>query len=357
MPDTIYGVLNMSDVSTVATVGQQVIYETAAAIFAAHDAEVNRALSLFVQSPATTLYQETYKLLSGGTMQEMSEYGDPNAVKASGGYPVGYPLRDYQDKIAITRVTREKMTLGDYQVHVDNIRERHVTTVRRDMLSALLLKSNYTWKDPQYGDIAVKRLANTDGTLYAPKIGAPAAADDNHYLVSGYVTASISDTNNPFTAMITALTEHGAGDVAVFINTAEVAKVTALSSFVEAGDPYIRAGVTADALVRQLANAPGTYLGRVKGVGGRGAHVIQWDYIPATYMLGVNLDMPQPLKKRVDAETKLQGFGIIPGGNPQYPLQEAIYGERFGFGVAQRTGAVVMYLATGSTWTDPTISA
>lgn len=355
MPDTIYGILNVSDLATIATVGQQTIYETASAILAAHDAEIQKALGLFVQSPATTLHQETYKLLSGGTMQEMNEYGDPLAVKASGGYSVAYPIRDYQDKIAITRITRAKMTLQDYQVHVDNIRERHVATVRRDVLRALMLASNYTWKDPQFGDLTIRRLANQDSTTYAPVIGAAAGADDNHYLASGYATASMSDTNNPYTTLRAELVEHGDGDIVAFINSAEVDKTAALTGFVEAPDPFIRAGANSDTLVRQLANAPGTYLGRVKGSAGGGVHVVQWDYIPATYILALNLGQPAPLKKRVDAEAELQGFGVIPGPDPQYPLQEAIYGERFGVGVANRTGAAVMQLTAGS-WADPTIS-
>ncbi|HEY3265770.1 MAG TPA: hypothetical protein VGM37_02500 [Armatimonadota bacterium] len=350
---TVYGLLNVSDLSTISQVGQQEIYTAASGILAAHDAELNRALGLFVQPQTTTLYNEIYKLISGGKMQKVNEYGQPMAVKASGQYNVSYPIHDFQDAIAVTRVTRAKMTLREYQRHLDNINDRHINAIRFEVLRALLNKTNQTWKDPQFGDLTLRRLANGDGTVFPPVVGSEAGAEDTHYLVSGYVTANISDVNNPFVTLRAELIEHGQGDMVAFINAAETTKISALTAFVEAPDPFIRAGSSNDAIVQQLANAPGTYLGRVKGSGGAGCHVFEWNQVPAAYILALNLALDQPLKKRVDPETELQGYGLIPGANPQYPLQEAIYGERCGYAVAGRLSAAVMFLDAGGVYNTP----
>lgn len=350
---TVYGILNVSDTETVGAVGEQVVYTAAAQIMRAHQEELDRALGLFVQPEATTLHKEVYKMISGGRMQKVNEYGQPLAVKATGEYEVAYPIHDFQDSIAVTRVTRAKMTLREYQRHLDNINDRHVNAIRFEFLRAILNKSNETWKDPQWGDLTLRRLANTDGTIYPPVAGAEEGAQDFHYLTSGYTSANISDTNNPLATLRTELVEHGQGDLVAFINHAETGKITALADFVEAPDPFIRAGANADTIVRQLASAPGTYLGRLKGAGGAGTHVFEWDHIPQNYIVGLNLGLEAPLKKRVDPEPELQGYGIIPGANPQYPLTEAIYGERVGFAVANRLSAAVMYLnADGTALTD-----
>lgn len=350
---TVYGVLGVDDLSTISTVGQLDIYTAASQVLNAHRLDLDRALVLFVQPQTTTEYNEIYKTLSGGKTQKVNRLGQPLDVRASGSYNVSYPIHDFQDGIAIDRVTRAKMTLREYQRQLDNITDRYTNAIRFEVLRCLLNKTNQTWTDPLYGDLTLRRLANTDGTLYAPVVGSEAGAEDFHYLTSGYVTANISDTNNPFVTLRAELMEHGAGDMVAFINSAETTKVSALTSFVEAPDPFIRTGASNDSIVQQLANAPGTYLGRVKGSGGAGTHIFEWNYIPATYILALNLGLEAPLKKRVDPEAELQGYGVIPGANPQYPLQEAIYGERCGFAVAARTSAAAMFLnADGTALSD-----
>ncbi|HEY3267346.1 MAG TPA: hypothetical protein VGM37_10495 [Armatimonadota bacterium] len=350
---TVYGLLNVSDLDTVGTVGEQAVYTAASQIMQAHDAELNRVMDLFVQPQTTTLHKEIYKLISGGKMQKVNEYGQPLSVKATGQYDVAYPIFELQDSIAINRVTRAKMSLREYQRHLDNISDRHVNAIRYEILRALFNKANEVWTDPQWGDLTIRRLANQDGTQYPPVPGSEVTAEDNHYLVSGYASSAIDDAHNPFALIRPELIQHGDGDLVAFINSAETDKVTALSAFVEASDAAIRAGANSDVIVQQLGNAPGTYLGRMKGSGGVGCHVFEWGHIPAAYILSLNLSQEAPLKKRVDPEAELQGYGLIPGANPQYPLQEAIYGERCGYAVASRLSAVCMELTADPSYDTP----
>lgn len=350
---TVYGILNASDTSTLENVGVEAVFRASQQIVAAHREELDRALTIFVQPAPTTNYKEIYKTLTGGRMQEVNEYGQPLAVKATGEYEVAYPLQDFQESIAVTRVTEAKMTLREYQRHLDNINDRHTSRMRYLILRPLLNNVNETWRDPLYGDLTLRRLANSDGTIYPPLPNAEDGAQDSHYLVSGYTSANISNTNNPIATLRMEVSEHLPGDLAVFINSAETGKITALADFVQASDPYIRDGANRDTIITPFSTAPGSYLGRMRGAAGAGTNVFEWDYIPSGYILMINVSDDAPLKKRVDPEEVLRGYSMIPGANPQYPLREAIFGERCGFGVAERTAAAVMQLKASGAYDIP----
>ena len=95
---------------------------------------------------------------------------------------------------------------------------------------------------------------------------------------------------------------------------------------------------------------PGRVVGRTNGV-----WVVEWRWIPANYMVAIDLDQPAPLKMRVDlAATGLpRGLNMV-AQNDKYPLMGAEFRDRFGIGAGNRLNGVVMELGTGGTYTIPT---
>lgn len=343
MAATIYGILGLPDANrTVQNIGQVVIYDAIQTLLARHNADLQGVLGTFVGSTTSTP-EETYAGGGGGMMQESDRLTRPAAVKAGQRYSVGYPLRDARDQIAGDDITYAYMSLADLQVQIQNIFLRHINWTRFNVLRAMLNNANYTFEDETLSQrlIAVKRLANQDGTIYPPVISmALDGADDNHYIVSGYTSATISNVNNPFVTIRNEIKEHwGDGNIVVFINSAQQPAVEALSTWVPYTDPMISPALNTVQIVGAApANVPGAIIGRINR-----CWVSVWDFVPADYMLATDLDADPPLRKRIDA-VPVAGSGNLAliARQTEFPLQEAFWRCRQGFGVSNRLNGVVM---------------
>jgi hypothetical protein len=196
---TLYGMLGMSDVdTTVLTLGQGVVWDSIQQLINMHQADLNKATSLFV-SKETTEFKDTYRLPLGGRMQESNVKTRPDFVKLSGSYDVSFDLRDYRDAMGWDDVTYAYMTAAQLQAELTSVMERDINTVRYQVLNHLLNSANDTFIDPRRGSLTIRRLANADGTIYPPQIGATTELTGHtHYASSGYASSAISDTNNPF---------------------------------------------------------------------------------------------------------------------------------------------------------------
>lgn len=351
---TIYGLLGIEDRdTTVDSVGQRAVYEATTEILNRHNADVAAALALFV-GETTTDYQESYFLPGGGMMQQSTRLTRPGAVKPLGSYTVAYDLLDFRDQLAWDDVALAYMSLAKYNVALQNITMRHLNTVRFQVLRHLLNPTNATFVDEIRGSLTIRRLANTDSTTYPPVIGSDSGADDNHYLASGYTTANISSTNNPFPTVREELEEHfGQGDPIMFINNAERAKIEALPDFIPVSTPEVREGSATPTVSGAPTNVPGRVIGRVNDV-----WVAEWRWMPATYSLTVDLMQPAPLNKRIDEPTSIKGRGILElvAEQMEFPLSESFWRCREGYGVANRLNGVAMKFTAGS-YDAPTVYA
>jgi len=357
---TIFGNLNLNDTDRVfnATQGQQVIYEAINEYVNRVNAEQPAAYGVFIEE-TTANYKERYALPGGGYMQEIHPDQRPDAVKSYGSWDVAYPLRNYADAVNGSRVSRAYMTVQELEKQTLGIVARSVNTTRRELLRALMYKEDETFVDPLWGSLTVKGLATGtgDNVLYPPVLGATSEAVRLRYLGSNYTTASISDTNNPITTIVDGLVadfgqQQGNSNIAVFINTAEKAKIKALTDFDEEVDRFIQPGANINQLANMPSGLPGVIIGRTNG-----AWVVEWPFMPATYMLGVHLDAPAPLKKRIDpADTGLgDGLQLITE-EEEYPFKSSYWQNRFGFGVANRLNGYAMQMVASTTYTSPTIS-
>ncbi|KPL72265.1 hypothetical protein ADN00_15725 [Ornatilinea apprima] len=351
----IFGLLNVQDYAADRTfvnqVGQQIVYDAVQQEIARIDEEINRALSVFVDE-RTSDFKRRYKLPGSGYMQPGTNQAPPANTKASGSWDIALPLLDFQDAVGGNRVQMAYMSVKDLNIHLDSLQIRAANSVRREILRALFNNTTWSFQDEIHGVLSVVPLANNDGTLYPAVVSSDTEAQDNHYLVSGYAASSISDTNDPIKSIVAEIYEHfGYGDnLVVFINSAQTAKVLALAMVEEVGDKFIVPGAN----TAQVIGLPAGLPGRIKGRHSSGAWIVEWDRVPANYMVGVHMDAPKPIIERVDPpETGLPSGLTLVARDEEFPLESAYYQMRRGFGVGNRLNGCVMFLDSGSTYTVP----
>jgi len=361
----IFGHLNISDSDYVfsGTVGQRVVFEAATNYINRSNEVLNRLLSVFV-SGNTTDHTLRYKLPGNGYLQRRGPDGRYGAVKAYGEWDVAFPLEDFGAMIAGNDVDMAYMTIAELDRHIKTVVQQNVNTVRYELLTALMSRSNGTFVDPLHGSLTIRSLANTDSTSYPPVIGSVDEADDEHYLELGDVATAIDDTHDPWVGVntnsvniVTELEEHfgvsaGSAEIVSFINQAEVTEVSALTDFEPVDILQIQEGAQTASPVQVPTNLPGVVIGRHRA----GAWIVRWDFIPATYILSVHTGVEAPLMKRIDPPETGLGVDLqLVAEDEEFPFKESSWRHRFGFGVANRLNGVVVECAAGGSYTDPTI--
>lgn len=355
MPGTIYGLLNLTDANlSVDQVGQVRVFEAINNYVERHNDDLAKTTSLLVGS-TTVNAEESFELPGGGMMQVADRLARPAAVKRAGRYTIGFPLLDARDQLAGDDITYAYMRLEDLETQISNIFVRHINWVRYEMLRAILNNTNYTFEDETLAQrlIGVKALANQDGTIYPPVISNVLdGAQDNHYLVAGYTAATINNTNNPFPVVRKEIVEHfGDGVHVAFINSNQQAVVEALTAFIPFADPAIQQPVDQPRITAgPPTNVPGTVIGRINKT-----WLSVWDYIPDSYLFETDISNLAPLRKRIDT-VPLPGRGVLAliARQQEFPLQEAFWRCRQGFGVANRLNGVVMQFKASGNYDIPT---
>lgn len=355
----LFGAIEIGDVSTFAdTVGQKLIYDATITYLNMVNADMAKAMGVFVDPTMTEDYKERYQLPGGGRLQRRGLNTTPAATKASGSWDVAYPLEDFGDQIAGDDVSLAYMSVAEYERHVQSIIIRNTNTVRFEILKMIFNNNGRTFIDPLRGSLSVVPLADGDAVVYPPVIGLESEATENHYLETNYASASISDTNDPYATAVDELVEHfgeqtGNGNIVTFINNAEVAKTLALTNFVEVPDQYIRSGTNTD-IPTGLPNIPGKIIGRHES----GTWISVWRWIPSGWLFSTDIEVAPPLKMRVDpAYTGLpRGLQLV-ARDYEFPFSAAFWRHRFGVGTSNRLNGVVQELGTGGTYTIPTAFA
>lgn len=362
----IFGHLNVSDQDYVfnATVGQRIIYQAATDYVNRATEELNRLLSIFV-AQSTSEYKLRYKLPGNGYLQRRGPDGRYGTVKAVGQWDVSFPLEDFGAMIAGNDVDMAYMTMEELDRHVRTVVQQNVNTVRYEVLTALMSRSNGTFIDDKHGSLTIRSLANTDGTVYPPVIGSMTEADDEHYLELGDLATAIDDTHDPWVGVntnsvniVTELEEHfgisaGSAEIVSFINQAEVTEISSLTDFEPVDIRQIQEGAQTASPVQVPVNLPGVVIGRHRA----GAWIVRWDWVPATYILSVVTAVEAPLYKRIDPPATGLGTDLqIVAQDEEFPFRETTWRHRMGFGVANRLNGVCVECAAGGDYTDPTIT-
>lgn len=357
----IFGALNMEDSERayVNDVGKALVFEAIQEVMADWNADVNAAMSVFVER-RTEKYTERYLLPGSGMLQQVGREDAPGAVKRYGEWDVAYPLREWGAALGGGRVNLAYMTIQELDAHLDTIFAQDLNRMRQRILTALFEDDNLTWTDPLYGNLTIRRLANGDGTSYPPVVGSSSDAAEDHYLAAGYAEGSISDSNNPISTAVDDLVHHFGGRammgdrIVVFHNSSATDDLDDLTDYVPIADQYVAYGQDTSLAVPTVPNVPGRIHARCSG-----AWLSEWDWIPTTYMLAVHLEARAPLTMRVDpAETGLgQGDLMLVGRDMNYPLESSYYSRRFGLGVGNRLNGVVTEVSGDGTYAPPSAYA
>lgn len=354
----IFGILGLNDhdYAYLNTMGQNVIFDAVNELMVRWNADMQAALGVFVDEE-TQAFKERYKLPGGGRLQEMSGQTQNAAVKAYGAWDVAYPLRDYGAQVAQDRIDFAYATTRDLDRHIDTVTMQDINTVRFEMLKALFNSTAATFTDRNHGDLTIERLANDDSVLYPPVLGSEDEATENHYLESGYLSAAISDVNDPYVTIVDEMEEHfgatqGGSEVVVFINNAQRGVTANLTDFNPVVDRFVQPGDQTAIPIAPGATLPGRLIGRHD----QGAWIQEWRWIPANYMLAIHLMAPAPLKIRRHPDSTGLPTGLqLVSESDIYPFTQSHYEHHFGFGVGNRLNGVVMELGDGGTYTVPTI--
>ena len=352
--------LSASDYQLARTLDARLVYEAAQNYIDMVNEQMNDVMNLFVEPTPTTLYTERYKLGMTGRMQEVSELGTGAPVTRKGSWDVAYPLKNFHESIAVSDVDFAYMTVQELQLHVDGILTRANNAKSFEIRRRIFKSTTDTFVDKRWGSQTIQPLANGDSVVFPPVEGSEDEATDNHYLESGYAASAISDTNNPYKTLTDELLEHGMNEtadipLAFLINTAQQTVTEALTNFVPYIPPAIVAGADTDNILMPPRNIPGKIIGYIRGAG----WVSVWAWIPANYIVAVNMTLPQPLKMRVDpAETGLGSGGLVLLEDERNGVMTFnSWRLRFGFGAANRLAAAVMELGSGGTYSIPSAYA
>jgi hypothetical protein len=307
-----------------------------------HNTVTNQMLDLFCTP--TTLHKVKYKSPVAARLMGLDEHGRARKAKGAGSYDLGFPI--YQAGLAIgdTRIAMIKNTVKDVNDKLAMLLDADKRWLRDMIFAALLDNAGYTFGDDEYGDIAVKAIANGDSQEYLIRAGSEAGETGvNHFRAQA---ATLADASNPFPTIYRDLTkrpENVGGNVITFIPTNLEDEATGLATFMEESDPDITLGVNTDRLTGTLnASVPGEVLGKADR-----NWIVRWDALPDNYTISISTGGDRPLAMRQHAEAELQGFNRVRAKDDS-PYFESEFQRHAGFGAWNRVSAIITRFGNAS---------
>lgn len=347
------GILRIEDTTLLSTLTVPEVNEAVNALLARYEAERN-AWQNFLVEDETTDWKTLYNIGGVDEGQEIGPDGRPLETRPTGQIETAYPIRRFGWAVGWNYETFAHMTVADLERVTASRQGGNAKRHLREQFRAIFNNANYTYTDPVHGALTIRRLANADGALYPPTFASDTEADDNHYVASGYANTAISATNNPFATLKAEIVEHfsEATGVVAIINSAQQAEIQAdLPSFVDAPvDGVTQGNDTAVATAADGINVPGTFIGTDAASGVR-VYVSDSGRVPASYIYAQAVGVPRPLRRRVHVPETLRGFKLE-ADEQHYPLFKRTYIDRFGYAVANRLSAAIMFVDAGA-WANP----
>jgi hypothetical protein len=298
-----------------------------------------------------------------------TEFGIPRGQNTNiSYYQLAYAYQDYDLKLGYTwKFLRDAPSAQIEAIHTKAIQADQALVFRKTMEAIFDNRTRETIINSLTYD--VHPLANGDGWVPPTYKDVVFDGNHNHYLTSGNSIVDSSD----FEDSVNHLTEHGYGwdtgtQIVCFANRAQINEirkwrfgqvnrntVTANYDFIPAiGQPALLVPNAEGLLGGQ---APSTWNGlRVTGAY-MDVMVIEEPLMPPGYMLflstgGVNMD-ENIVGVREHASPSWRGLKLMPGNQQRYPLIDGYYVHGFGTGIRRRTGAVIMQITSGGSYTIP----
>lgn len=340
---------------TVAQFGEDKVYDEVLRSLQAH----NRLLADMTRGIARPTTDRLYRW--GGTidfqMQEMDEYGQPDAQRGQTGVNMGNPLRYFGTAVQWTRKAFQRVTVEELTKETRGIQTAHVRSLQKAVKRAYYLPSNLlTYNDKLIDNVVlpIRRLANADSTPIPinPNSGEVFdPATHTHYLFASTLTPAILDS------LIETVREHGArGQIVVEIPPKLETAMRAVTGFNATIPVDIQLGGGSTVTIA-TGNLDKINLENRK-IGTYGAADI-WvkTWIPCVSAGTCWIQCRDTGTPFLDVRTRDGGFPelSIAYENDSFPLRSRILDSEFGMAVHQRTSAAVAYINSGaSVYVSPT---
>jgi len=316
--------------------------------------EYNRQLNALLAWVTPTVQKKLkVDLASGGTMQLVDEWGTPHLTRPAGQYEVGFPLFEYSNAVGGSRWAWPTMTVAEINTLVTDALQKDVIKQRQLLLATIFTNVNWTFDDPQMGNITITPLANGDSVTYVKEGGLVAAETDNHFLAQAN---AIDDINNPFPSMRDNFIEHptNSEDIVIYVASNLRTSIQDLTDFVPVQDILVSYGAntntltdTALAEMEMVKGAGNEVLGRVDRM-----WIVEWRALPSSYMIAVAMNNESAIKRRINEVPELQGLRQIEVRGADHSVRWEWY-HMYGFGIYDRTAMVVQRIGNG-TYAIPT---
>jgi len=336
-----YGFVSLENVfaERVTTIGVQTIWDAINESAAEYNRQITALMSTMVAR--TTAWQERYKLPGTGTLQPLDQYGNPVPVREGGFYDIAYPIQGAGTAWGTDRVSRQLMTVQEANRQTIEALKRDTDWMRRHILAALFDNVEWTFADPEHGNLVIKPLANNDAVKYVMQGGVAEA--DNHYLAQA---SAIADASNPFPTIYDELTEHPANigaDIVCYIPSNLRASIEGLTAFHPTNDPNL---VYADNVTTLRTQIDPGFGDIVRGYVDK-VWIVEWKALPDNYMVAHARGAEPVVMQREYEAPQLQGL-ITENFSPDGALNETRLIRYCGFGVRNRVGALVMQIGNAS---------
>lgn len=348
-----YGTLSTLDTlaasqQTIAQYGEDNAFVAIDAARTAHNMIVNDMLVGAGLVERTTDRLRRYGGPDNMSMDEIDQWGTPDAQKVSAGSPVYFPLKLYGLSVQWTRKFMQVATTKELAEQFIAAQDADINAIIREIKRAIFYPTNYTFVDKLVDSVSlsVKALVNADSAPLplGPNGEVFTASSHTHYLgTASFVAANL-------TSLITTVAEHFArGSIMVYINSAQEAAIRAFTGFV----PYVDARIV-QATTANVATTPLDMVNlynRAIGIFG-GAEIVIKPWVPAGYVFATIKGQPAPLAMRTR-----DGGGdlVIAAEDESHPLRARTLEREFGVGVWNRINGAVLDTANAS-YTTPTIN-
>lgn len=336
---------------SVVAIGEQTVWNQVAAALDAHNAVVEELMANFVET--TTDRRRRYGGNDEMVMEDIDEFGRPDAQKITAAADVDFPLRKYGASLQWTRDSLEVVTGAQMAANVTAIMDADARAFQREIKRAGFRAANYSTVDRLVDGVTlnVKRFVNADSGVIplGPNGEVFDGSTHTHYLATASFIAANLDS-----LITTVIEHHPTGTPRVYINRASEAAVRAFTGFTAYLDARLVGATNAVQTSQSLDSFDlnNREIG-VYSAGGVSAVITVKPWIPANYLFAWADGGPQPMVRRIRSAQRA-ALRLI-AEDEAHPLRARSYEREHGFGVWFRTNGAVLYTG-GGTFTDPTLN-
>jgi hypothetical protein len=343
--------------TTVAQFGEDLAWQAIQEALDAHNQQLAEAMGEFVETSTDRLRR--YGGPDSMAMEELDEFGTPDAQKISAGVTVAFPLKFYGIALQWTRLYFQNAMASEIAAQVTAAQDADIKAIQRELKKALFLHSNYTFVDRRVDGVSlgVKALVNNDGAAIpiAPD-GTSFVTSHNHYLgtANAWSGSTAAQKQTDIDSLTSTVLEHFlSGQIMLLCNRAQEAAMRSATNFTPYVDArLIQGGGLTTAIARGSLDVSNV-ANRAIGINGP-AEVWVKPWVPAGYIVCVHSGGGGAALVR---RTRNAGGGNLEllFDNEIYPLRSRAMGREFGFGVFNRVAAACLDI-TNASYTDPTIT-